>query len=178
MAETPETTTTDESQPKKKSSLKTIIMVAGVLIAEGALIIAVMMLAGQPAPVQASTPGIPVELPEDERIEEVLILDDRLSNARTGVTFVYETEVYIQTRKKHHDRVSLELEQFSNEIKSEIGAIWRTAEPHHFQEPKLQSLTRRVYTLLNDRFGADEDSGEPIVEKCVIVMGTGFRVDG
>jgi hypothetical protein len=39
-------------------------------------------------------------------------------------------------------------------------------------------LTRKVYALLSDRFGMDQESEEPIVTKVVIVMGTGLRIDG
>ena len=70
-----------------------------------------------------------------------------------------------------------ELSQFRNEIKSEITAVWRTAEPRHLQEPRLQSLTRRIQTMLSDRFGVDRQRDEPIISKCVIVMGMGFRID-
>ena len=71
-----------------------------------------------------------------------------------------------------------EFEQFRNEIKSEINAVWRTADPRDFQESKLQTLTRKVRAMLDERFGVDPRRGEPIITKCVIVMGTGFRVDG
>ena len=57
------------------------------------------------------------------------------------------------------------------------AAIWRTADPQHFKEPRLETLTRKVTALLRDRFGSDDEAGGSIVEKCVIVMGTGFRVD-
>ena len=58
-----------------------------------------------------------------------------------------------------------------------------TEPPQHFQEPRLENLTRKVYALLNERFGVDKNSKsedgqpQPIVTKVVIVMSTGFRVD-
>ncbi len=162
---------------ERKSRGKTIILLAAVFIGEAALIIGLMMFVGRPASVQAGDSMPAVELSEDEKIVETLILDERLANGKIGVTYLYETEIYVQTRRKFEQRVKSELEQFQNEIKADINAIWRTAEPHTFQEPRLETLTRKVYALLNDRFGTDDETGEPIIAKCVVVMGTGFRVD-
>jgi hypothetical protein len=81
------------------------------------------------------------------------------------------------------EKVKAEIEQFQNEIKADITAIWRTAEPQHFQEPRLENLTRKVYALLTERFGVEKSvktegaAPLPIVSKVVIVMSTGFRVD-
>jgi hypothetical protein len=85
--------------------------------------------------------------------------------------------VYVQVRNRHHDRVTAELEQFRNEIKADLTAIWRTSDPRHFDEPKLESLTRKVYALMNERFGLDQETGEPVVVKAVIVMSTGLRIE-
>ena len=42
----------------------------------------------------------------------------------------------------------------------------------------LSHAPRRVQTMLSDRFGVDKQHDEPIISKCVIVMGMGLRVDG
>lgn len=171
----------DEAAQKNdssKRSLKTVIIFAAALLIEAGLIIgAIMLLATPPQTTEASaalgTAGVPME----DRIREILIVDTRLPNRKTGVTYLYNTEVYAQVKSRHAERVQVELDQFQNEIRAEIAAIWRTAEPHHFQEPRLENLTRKVYALLSERFGGDAESGEPIISKVVIVMGTGFRVD-
>ena len=159
------------------SRLKLAILIVGVLVLEGAAISAAFMFLAKPAEVQASNATDGLKQKKGERITEVLVIDDKLPNARSGVTHLYDTEVYIQVKQNFASRVKDELEQYRNEIKAEITAIWRTAEPHHFQEPKLQTLKRKVYALLKERFGADEEEGEPIVRKCVVIMGTGFRID-
>ena len=45
-------------------------------------------------------------------------------------------------------------------------------------EVGLESLTRKTYALMDERFGLDQPTGEPIVHKVVIVMGTGLRIEG
>ena len=176
MAERP-----DQSAPRgRKGSFKMILAVLGLLVFEAALIVgAMMIIGGEPKVAGADDSTLPeVETAEDEKIVEILVLDGKLPNAKTGITYLYDTEIYVQVRRKYADRVNSELEQFYNEIKADISAIWRTSEPPHFKEPKLENLTRKVYALLNERFGTDPDDGEPILVKCVLVMGTGFRVDG
>ncbi len=153
-------------------------MLAGLVVGEALLVFGAMKMLSPPAEVQAGSPLESVEIPEEEKIVELLVVEGRFPNSKRGVTYLYDTEVYVQVKRRHQERVATELEQFRNEIKSELTAIWRTSEPHHFDEPRLENLTRKVYALLNDRFGADQVSGEPIIDKVVIVMGTGLRVDG
>jgi hypothetical protein len=163
-----------------KGSLKTAIAVLVLLGLEAALIVGAMtIIGGEPDVASADDSSLAdVDNAEDNKIVEILVLDGKLPNAKAGLTYVYDTEIYVQVKAKHADLVNSELEQFYNEIKAEISAIWRTAEPPHFKEPKLENLTRKVYAMLDERFCADPETGESILVKCVIVMGTGIRVDG
>lgn len=169
--------TPEATEEKKKSPIKSIGLIAVLLIAEAVGIVGAIKVLGSDSEVGATPIEADPEQAAGEKINEILVLETKLHNAQSGSTYVYSTEVYVQVKQKHADRVNGELEQFSNEIKADISAIWRTADPQHFKEPRLETLTRKVTALLRDRFGSDEDGGGSIVEKCVIVMGTGFRVD-
>ncbi|MHC5004745.1 MAG: hypothetical protein ACYTJ0_16660 [Planctomycetota bacterium] len=169
---------TEQASGNTKSRLRTIILLAGLLIGEAAVIIGVLTLFGGPPAVQAESGIGEVQVPEEEKIVEHLVVDGRFPNSKRGVTYLYDTEVYVQVQRQHEHMVASELEQFRNEIKAELTAIWRTSEPNHFDEPKLENLTRKVYALLNDRFGVDPATDEPIVIKVVIVMGSGLRIEG
>ncbi len=169
----------DEGQRmRRKSPLKLMIVVGGILAVEAVVIIGAMMILGGPPEVEAADIPAVLTTPEDERIVEILVIDAKLPNNKSGLTYLYDTEIYVQVKKRYSDQVAEELQQFRNEIKSEITAVWRTAEMRHFQEPRLESLTRRLQTMLSDRFGVDRQRDEPIISKCVIVMGMGFRIDG
>lgn len=162
---------------KQPSRLKTIFVILAVLLVEAVAIVGILMLVTGPSEVDAAHMPLDANIAADERIVETLVLDAKLPNARSGVTYLYDTEIYVQAKQRHTPMIREELDQFTNEIRAEISAIWRTSEPHHFQEPRLENLTRKVHALLNERFGLDEASGEPVIAKCVIVMGTGFRID-
>ena len=175
MTHEPEAATDDRKSGK--STLVKILVVGGILVVEAAVIIGAMVLLSGPPEVEASNVKAALHVAEDDKIVEILVLDAKLPNNKTGITYLYDAEIYVQVKKRYEVRVREELSQFRNEIKSQITAIWRTCDPRDFQEPKLQSLTRKVGALLTDRFGVDQQLSEPIMSKCVIVMGTGFRVD-
>ncbi len=112
------------------------------------------------------------------KIVEVLIVEERLLNSRSGMHYLYETEIWVHVRKRNEAAVLSELEQCRNEIKAEVIAMWRTAMPEQLEEPRMENLTRKVQAMLQERFGKDEKSKEPRIEKALIVAGPGFRVDG
>jgi hypothetical protein len=162
----------------RKGKLKNMILVGGLLLLEGAVIIAAMMfVGGDPASVSASEGLESVEIAVEDRIVEILVLDGQLPNAKTGVTYLYSTEIYAQVKQRFTQRVEEELSQFSNEIKADIAALWKTSEPAHFQEPRLENLTRKVHAMLSERFGMDPETDEPLLAKTVINMQPGFRID-
>lgn len=171
------TTTTDAPEESGKKRSKTFIVIAVILVVEAVGIIGGMHFFGGPSEADARDPMQMAGVPDEDKITEIKIVNTRLPNSKTGVTYLYDTEIYVQVKRKYADRVNDQLEQFQNEIRAELTALWRTSEPESFREPRLESLTRKVYALLNDRFGNDPETGEPIINKCVIVMGTGFRVD-
>ncbi|MEM7229463.1 MAG: hypothetical protein AAF432_11690 [Planctomycetota bacterium] len=160
----------------KPGKFKVLLLMAAIVVAEAVVIVGGMKFLAGPDEVQAN-PMPDMEMSDDDKIVETLVLSGKLPNSRTGVTYLYDTEVFVQSRQKYAERVTTEMEQFQNEIKADITAIWRTSEPHHFDEPRLETLTRKVYALLNERFGTDPESGDVIAEKAVIVMQTGFRID-
>jgi flagellar basal body-associated protein FliL len=172
-----EANTPTETAPKK-SGKKTLIMVAAMLIVEAAIIVGVMMfLGGGPKKVSAVQMAHADESHPGDKIVETLVLDAKMPNNKSGVSYIYATEIYVQVRERHLEKVKAEIEQFQNEIKADLTAIWRSAEPQYFQEPKLENLTRKVTAQLNERFGDDKEHNEPVVHKVVIVMSTGFRID-
>ena len=162
----------------RKSGKKTLIMVAAMLVVEAAVIFGVMkFLGGGPKHVSAVQMAHAEEGSPGDKIVETLVLDAKMPNNKSGVSYIYAAEIYVQVRERHLGKVKGEIEQFQNEIKADITAIWRSAEPQVVQEPKLENLTRKVTSLLNERFGEDKERNEPIVHKVVIVMSTGFRID-
>lgn len=162
----------------KRSPMKFILTISVILVVEAVIIVGAMTMLGGPAEVSAMDVGDSTEAAADQKIVEIQVLSEKLPNSKSGITYIYPTEIFVQVKTMHEAKVTAELEQFQNEIKAEITSIWRTSEPHHFQEPKLENLTRKVTALLSERFGNDSENNEPIVRKSVIVMSTGFPITG
>ncbi len=158
-----------------KGGMKFALITVVLLAIEGGVLYAVFSMGG-PKHAEATEPAV-VANPEDEKPVELMVHDGRLVNDRTGISYLYETEIYVKVRKKDEAWVKDEIERTKNEIRAQVGGIWRTAEPHHFQEPLFDTLTRRVETAMRERFDHRSVDGKPTVEKCVLVVGTGMRVN-
>ncbi len=161
---------------KKKSPLRNILLVVAILLIEAGAFIGWMML-HKPEPVEANRGVAIIEVPDDEKIVELMVIDARLPNNKAGVTYLYDAQIWVQVKNRYSTQVSDQLDRFRNEIKAEITAIWRTSDPRHFQEPKLENLTRKINALLDARLGSDPQTGETILAKSVSVMQPGFRID-
>jgi flagellar basal body-associated protein FliL len=162
-------------KPKKGGGLKFIIVVLALLGIEGGVLFFVFS-SGKPQTVEATEPVI-VANPEDEKLVELLVLDDRLVNDRTGISYLYQTEIYVKVRKKDEEWVKDEIERSKNSLRAQLGGIWRTAEPTHFQEPLFETLTRRVETVMRERFDHKSSDSKPVIDRCVLVVGTGLRIN-
>lgn len=159
----------------RRSPVRTIAVVVVLLALEAVAILGLMNMFRPPSEAMA-VPEAEGLADQGAEIVEIEVLKDKLANDRSGLVYIYPAEIFVHVRARNADRVKAEIERFRNEIRADVLAIWRTAEPRHLQEPRLDHLTRRINDLLNRRFELDETSEEPVVIKSVIICGTGFRV--
>lgn len=169
--------TVEVAEPKKAGKSRMIILLAGLLIGEAGLIVGAMTMLAREPEVAVGVPEVDPAVAEEERLVEVLVLDAKLPNARRGVTYLFDTEIYVQTKKKHEAQVQEIATSRAGELRAEIQAIWKAADPRDFEEPRAETLTRKVNALLGEWLRDGDGQGSTMVEKCVVVMGTGFRVD-
>ena len=162
----------NEQEVKKKLPIKTIIILAVVLLIEGAAISAAFLLTGGPDAVKADGAAMD-EMAQMEQPVEELVVADKFQNTKTGKTYIYETEVYVVVKRKNQERVQKTLETMSAQITTGIAIIVRRAEPAHLLEPSLATLNRQIKVTLDDRFKLD-DEGKPIVQQVLIKKCTQF----
>jgi len=161
--------------PKRKISLKAIIVLSAVLLIEGAVISIAFIFSGSPSPVQAEIAADTAAAIAEEPVEH-LIVSDSFQNTRSGRTYVYETEVVVVVRRKHDDKVKKSIEQMNAQITSDIGTIFRKAEPSYLLDPNLATITRQIKAAVDERLGKDAD-GKPIAEEVLIKKFMQFRAD-
>jgi len=164
-----------ESKSEKTSALKPILIILVVLLIEAGTIVGTMWLTGGPSEVEGA--GLTADQKAElNKLVEVLVVEGRFDNQRTGRTYLYDTEVYATVRAKNLEKFKDELESMKTQISVEIQTIFRRAEPSHFQEPTLATLTRQIKSVLRERFGNDLE-GDPMVEDVLIGKCLPYRAD-
>lgn len=161
-----EDTKQEAAETGKKFPMKTLLIMVGIVVIEGAAISAAFLVAGGPSDVNADGLAIDAAV-EAEKPVEVLVVSDKFQNTRSGKIYLYDTEIYIVIRQKHKEKLDGDLESMSAAISTDIATIYRRAEPAHLTEPTLATLTRQIKSTLDNRFKKDE-KGDSIVQEVLI----------
>lgn len=171
MADEKKNEAADAAEPeKKKLPLKTVIVLAAALLIEGVAISAAFIFAKGPEPLKANA-TLSEELAEEEKEVEVLVIEEKFQNTRTGRSYLYDTEIYVMIRQKYSTKIDETIQGMQAQLSTEIATIFRRSEPSYMMEPDLATLTRQVGAVLEDKLG-DDDDGEPFVlgtyiKKCI-----------
>ena len=107
----------------------------------------------------------------------MLILSEKFQNSRSGIAYMYDTEVYAIVKRRNQPFVESRLEASKAEISRDINTIFRKAEPSQLAEGDLATLTRQVKAVLDQHFGNDEDTGEPYISEAIIRKCIRYRAD-
>ena len=161
---------------KKKLPIKTIVILAVVLLTEVGTAALVYYLAGGPAKVQADDEAARKLLMMEQDVEE-LVVADKFPNKRSGRTYIYDTEIYIVVKQKFKEKVEDLKERKAAQIISDVREIISSSEPSQLNEPTLATLESRIKAALDNRFGRDEQEDKPIVERVIISKLIPFRAD-
>jgi len=169
---------TDEKEKSggKGKSLKIIIAVVAAVAIEGGIIAGTAMFTSGPKVTLADNFQEDTSA-EDERIVEIPILHERFPNTKQGVVMLYDTQITIQVKKKNQEKVTSIIEENQARIKMLIGTIWRNAEPRHFNEPFLNTLTRQVRDGLAPVVNQGDTSEEGRLVDVLIPTLVGWRGD-
>lgn len=165
----------EEAAQKKGLPVKTIALVALMLIGEAGLIVGAIMVFGSPSSVQAINLDGEVD-PGDAEIE-VPVLHEKFTNTSTGRVWVWDTEILLVTRARFEERVRERLSQNNATVRTGIGEIIAAANHQYFNEPGRPTITRQVQEYLRRLVGQDEATGDEIVEGVLIPTCTGFPTD-
>ncbi len=174
-AKAPEVQKEEGGEKRRSVNFKTLGIILGMFLLEGLAITAVFLWAGAPAEVQAEDEAATLAA-QNERIVEVLVLEERFPNNLSGRAYVYETEIYIHARRKHEEMVKEKIEGMTAQIKGDIAEIFRASKPSELIETSLGTLNRRIRAKLDERLGRDEEGNE-YVKQVLIPKCTQFRAD-
>lgn len=169
-----------EGAPAKKGlPLKMIIVVAVLMLVEGAAVFFVVGMMGGPKKSEAATDTKHLEHDESEQTTEIRLFekdDERFQNLTSGRVWVWNISTYVQVKNKNTERVETVLEQRKAEIKEGISQIISRAQIAQLKEPERQSLNRQISAFLEKIVGMDPD-GKPLIERVLIPTCNGFPSD-
>lgn len=165
-----------ESPKSGKLGVKTMGMIAAIMLAEGAGVYFLVSMTSGADNAAAQIAG--EEEAEREKTQELLLVEDRFQNFDSGTVWLWDTAIYLQVRNKNVDKVQEIMKRREAEIKEGISLIFRRAEDRHLRsDPGLETITRQITTYVNDVFGTDKDE-LPLVERVIIPRCTGINASG
>ncbi len=145
------------AEESKGGSKKVLLIVMAIMVLETLGVGAFLMLSGKaPSAAEATVVGDSPDSPE--ALVEVQVVADRFQNMHTGRVWQWDTEVFIQVRRKDQERVTAELERRKAEITSGVGELIRKATHTQLREPELQTLKRKLEAYFVEVFGTDADN--------------------
>lgn len=162
----------DEAPPKKKLPIKTIGIVAGLMVAEAGAVFTIFG-AGGPKASHGETPEAVLHDDESEKTSEIELVNDKFQNMTTGQAWVWQISIYLQVKNKNAERVEAVLEQRRAEIREGISQIVGRARHTQLTEPEKQTLTRQVASYLEKLDGMTDDN-KSIIERVIFADCRGF----
>lgn len=171
----PDETTPDAPPAEKKGGKKLPIIIATLMLVEGAAVFGVVkVLSGGPSDAEAAIEG--EALAGEQAPVEILLVNDAFQNMQTGRVWEWRVEIYLRVRQKNVEEVQRVQTRDSAMIKEGIALIFRRAHDRHLREPGLETVQRQITTYVNEVFGSDPD-GIPRVDRVLIPECKGFPAD-
>lgn len=159
--------TQEQDQPKKKSPLLTIIIVAAVMVVEAVGVVGFIKFSGMGASSAEASSIAGEEVAEDEKTIELPLAEGRFQNLGSGQAWTWNLESVLQVKKKNQEKVNAELERRRSEITEGVSMIIRRAAHAHLTEPGLETIHRQITAYVESVFGVDPE-GEPLVERVLL----------
>ncbi len=166
---------TGEGTAKKSGGLKTMLVVAALMIAEAGGLFVLIKGMGGPGAVEASElegrEGTGEETPV-----EIMLVEDRFQNMQAGRVWEWRAQIYMRVRQKNVEEISRIMERDAASLKEGISMIFSRAQDRHLREPGRETITRQLTAYLNEVFGLDAD-GLPRIDRVIIPELKGFPAD-
>lgn len=153
--------------PKKGLPIKTIAIVAVVMVVEAGAVFAVFKVIS-PKVSHADTQHAAIHNDDGDALKEMKVVDEKFQNMRNTESWMWQIVVAVQTKKRHAEKVEAILKAREAEIKDGIRKIVGKAEHNQLKEPNTETLNRQFTAFLNQIVPVDEKTSEPLIEKVLI----------
>ena len=146
-------------------SLKLVIVILGIMLAEAGAVVGVLSLTGPSSTHAAEETGLDVNA--GEQTKEIMVISERFQNLQSGRVWQWEIELWLKVKTKHADQVQTRLENHKAEIQQEINNIISRAQHAHLKEPGHETLLRQL-TKVMERFMTPDGQEAPLFETVLL----------
>jgi len=175
MADEEKNVESTESGGKKGGGLKTIVIVAVMMLGEaGALFFLMNMMNGPSAADASQLQGL--EDSGEAAPVEIELMKGQFQNMSTGRVWEWRAEIFLRVRQKNVAEIESIMERDKALIQEGISKIFGRAQDRHLREPGRETMTRQITTYLNEIFGVDADEF-PLIDRVLIPELKGFPAD-
>lgn len=161
----PKANTKEVKEKGAKKSKLPLIIVTALMLGEGAAIFIVAKIMFGPSPLEPATAAQVATVESDsanpavapvDQMAEVDIADCRPSNKATGRLQTYRLRVSALVRSGDAEKVGGLVESNRARIEDRVNFVVRSAEPHHLEEPGLETIKRRMKRELDQILGDEQ----------------------
>lgn len=164
-----------ETPSAKSGGLKTILIVAALMVAQaGGMFVVMRMMGGPKAADATELEGL--EGSGEEAPVEIELVKGQYQNMSTGRVWEWRVEVFLRVRQKNVAEIERVMARDEALIQEGISKIFGRAQDRHLREPGRETMTRQLTAYLNEIFGVDPDEF-PIVDRVLIPELKGFPAD-
>jgi flagellar basal body-associated protein FliL len=161
---------------KKKPPIKTIGIVAALMIAQG---VGVYMIAKMTSPKPAAA-DVQVDASaksDHESFVEIPLIEEKFQNLQSGRPYIWDVSIVLKVKAKDEQFVTELLQKQANEVKEGIALIFRRAPHTQLMEAGLETLNRQIYAYLNNDVVDKDAESKPRVYRILIPKCKGFPAD-
>ncbi len=157
----------NESAGQKKGRFKTLAIVGGLMLGEGALIFAVMsFVADPPESTLAAEDDLATSDPFNlDKETEVELCSVDAFNRKEGKLFVYHLQLAALVATEDVETVDRFVKAREASIKDRVQEVIRSADPAHLNDPALELIKRQLQLELNNLLGGRELISKVLISK-------------
>ena len=93
--------------------------------------------------------------PARSSMGEVLVLEDRFTNMRTGRLYMYDVRICVEIDEDNLKSIEKKLGKRRAYVYDSIRIVFAQADPKYLEEPELQTMKRKVHEILEEVLGKD-----------------------
>ncbi len=137
----------------KKLPVKSMMIILVIMLLEGGLL-AFWMATVKPESAVGALAGDEAG-PPAEATGEALIVEDRVSNMRSGRLYLYDIKICIEVDSKDIEAVKKQLDKRDAYVRDNIRTVFAQADPQYLEEPELQTMKRKIHEILEEVLGEE-----------------------